>query len=97
MIKNSINHTNRNSKVQTRLMVRIFLIVFTDVAGWLPVIVFTYASYLGYKIPEVIHPIFSIILLPINSLLNPVLYSRIKTVLFKLFKEIIFGNNVFKK
>ena len=91
------NHTNRNLKVQKRLMIRIFLIVFTDVASWLPVIVFTYASYLGYEIPKIVHPVSSIVLLPINSLLNPILYSRIELILFKLFKQVIFANNVFKK
>ena len=71
------------------MLFRVFLIVATDIACWLPIIVLSFTSFLGYKVPEIVHSITSIVLLPINSLINPILYSRIDSTLFKQLKQVI--------
>ena len=78
----------KKSEKENSVSVRIFLIMVTDVSCWLPIIVFSFASYFGYQINDVVHSLTSIVLLPINSLLNPVLYSRIDVVLFEKLKEV---------
>ena len=86
--------SKKNSEKGKPVSVRIFLIMVTDVSCWLPIIVFSFASYFGYPIADVVHSLTSIVLLPINSLLNPVLYSRIDAVLFeKLKKVFIYARN----
>ena len=62
------------------------MIVATDIACWLPIIVFTYASYFGLEIPDIVTPLSSIVLLPINSFVNPFLYSRVEVILYDMFK-----------
>ena len=68
-------------------MIRVFLIVLTDIVCWLPIIAFTYASYFGFKIPDIVHPLPSIVLLPINSFINPFLYSRVEIASYELIKK----------
>ena len=82
------NCSEKRSENDKKLLIRVFLIITTDVACWLPIIVLSYASYFGYPIPDVMHPISSIVLLPINSLINPILYSKVEVTLYKLFKMI---------
>ena len=59
---------------------RIIFIIVTDAISWVPIIAFAISSYSGNKLPGVVHPLSSIVLLPINSALNPVIYSRFDKV-----------------
>ena len=68
-------------------MKRVILIIVTDIACWIPIIIFSYASYFGYPIPDIVHPLSSIVLLPINSLLNPIIYSQIDIILIQKLKQ----------
>ena len=65
------------------MLYRIFLVVVTDITCWLPIIVFTFLSLSEYPVPDIVHSLTSIVLLPINSLLNPILYSRLDVTIFK--------------
>ena len=86
--KTSAKRYNRSEK-ERALMIRTLLIVVTDISCWLPVIVFSFASYFGYELPEIVHPLTSIVLLPINSLINPILYSKVEVTLYKVFKKVL--------
>ncbi|XP_076807593.1 uncharacterized protein LOC143450785 [Clavelina lepadiformis] len=55
---------------------RIALLVATDCACWVPICVMSFISAAGYEIPDAAYAITAIGLLPINSALNPLLYSR---------------------
>ena len=81
------NCSRNESKNEKKVMIRVFLIVATDIVCWLPIIAFTYASYFGFKIPDIVHPLSSIVLLPINSFINPFLYSRVEIVLYELINK----------
>ena len=59
---------------------RIIFIIVTDAISWVPIIAFAILSYSGKELPGVVHPLSSIVLLPINSALNPVIYSRFDRV-----------------
>ena len=74
-------------KKENKLMKRVILIIVTDIACWIPIIIFSYASYFGYPIPDIVHPLSSIVLLPINSLLNPIIYSQIDIILIQKLKQ----------
>ena len=77
-----------SSKKEKTLVFRISLIIATDIACWLPVIVYSYSSYFGYPIPDSVHSLTSIVLLPINSLINPIIYSKIDVILIKMIQGI---------
>ena len=68
---------------------RVSLIVATDIVCWLPIILFSFRNFLGYQIPDIVHSITSIVLLPINSLLNPVIYSKLDVLLVKTLKSLL--------
>ena len=86
--KVKIVSTNRTEQ-ERKFMVRVSLIVVTDIVCWLPIIVFTYANYFGYQIPDIVVPLSSIVLLPINSFVNPFLYSKVETFLYETSKKCV--------
>ncbi|KAF6096816.1 relaxin family peptide receptor 1 [Phyllostomus discolor] len=70
---------------------RFFFIVFTDALCWIPIFVLKFLSLLQIEIPGTITSWVVIFILPINSALNPILY----TLTTRPFKEMIhqFWNN----
>ena len=85
---NKCSIKKKKSEKENKLMKRIILIIVTDIACWLPIITFSYASFFGYPIPDIVHPLSSIVLLPINSLLNPTIYSKIDMLLIHKLKHL---------
>ena len=64
-----------------KMKLRVFLIIITDMSCWLPVIIMSIISYSGYKLDGEVLPYSAIIILPINSAINPIIYSGIdKTI-----------------
>ncbi|MEL6740588.1 MAG: 7 transmembrane receptor [Planctomycetota bacterium] len=61
----------------SKTMKHIAYIIFTNIICWLPIIIMSFMSYNGFKLPEIAHTLSTIVFLPINSFLNPVIYSRI--------------------
>jgi hypothetical protein len=55
---------------------------------WIPIIFMSIASYSGYHLPDIVHPISSIVFLPINSFLNPIIYSRLDRPIWRLVKKL---------
>ena len=82
--------SEKQSKKEKTMLFRILLIVATDIICWLPVIIFTFLVFFGYSLPDIVHSFTSIVLLPINSLLNPILYSRLDATMIKAVKKSIF-------
>ena len=81
------SHLSNNRIDPERIfMIRVSLIVATDIVCWLPIIFFTYTNYFGWKVPSIIIPLSSIVILPINSFVNPFLYSRVEVILYKILK-----------
>ena len=87
--RKSVKPSKTDPKKENTMLFRISLIIATDIACWLPIIAFSFASFFGYQIPDIVHSLTSIVLLPINSLLNPVLYSRIDTTLIRKMNQAI--------
>ena len=82
----TIDEKKANKKMQ-KMMKRIVFIVVTDILCWRPVILMSMLSYQGYEMPDIVHPLSAIVFLPINSLLNPIIYSRLdKAIKQKLTK-----------
>ncbi|XP_036280699.1 relaxin receptor 1 [Pipistrellus kuhlii] len=78
-------------KKEMTLAKRFFFIVFTDALCWIPIFVLKFLSLLQIEIPGTINSWVVIFILPINSALNPILY----TLTTRPFKEMIhqFWNN----
>ncbi|XP_051687614.1 relaxin receptor 1 isoform X1 [Oryctolagus cuniculus] len=72
-------------KREVALAKRFFFIVFTDALCWIPIFVLKFLSLLQVEIPGTITSWVVIFILPINSALNPILY----TLTTRPFKEMI--------
>ncbi|XP_040827311.1 relaxin receptor 1 [Ochotona curzoniae] len=70
---------------EVALAKRFFFIVFTDALCWIPIFVLKFLSLLQVEIPGTITSWVVIFILPINSALNPILY----TLTTRPFKEMI--------
>uniref|UniRef100_H2Y2E5 G-protein coupled receptors family 1 profile domain-containing protein n=2 Tax=Ciona intestinalis TaxID=7719 RepID=H2Y2E5_CIOIN len=73
---------NRNDDENRIMQARITRLVVTDFACWGPVCVMAFLNLLGVDMPDVAYAFAAIILLPINSALNPILYSNVLSVLY---------------
>ncbi|XP_053439482.1 relaxin receptor 1 isoform X3 [Nycticebus coucang] len=72
-------------KKEMVLAKRFFFIVFTDALCWIPIFILKFLSLLQVEIPGTITSWVVIFILPINSALNPILY----TLTTRPFKEMI--------
>ncbi|XP_056417779.1 relaxin receptor 1 isoform X4 [Hyla sarda] len=72
-------------KKEMTLAKRFFFIVFTDALCWIPIFILKLLSLLQFEIPGSISSWVVIFILPINSALNPILY----TITTRPFKEMI--------
>ena len=78
------NQAKKSNKQATRMQKRIARIIATDFCCWIPICLMAYVR-LGYEFEEVIaYQITAALLLPINSALNPFLFSSLPDKLFSL-------------
>ena len=87
--KRPINAANTSElqKREAKMQRRIAIIIMTDCACWIPICIMAYATLGGWLSPSVvIYEVTAGFLLPINSMLNPFLYSINLSELFKRFR-----------
>ena len=86
--KRPINAANAAElqKREAKMQRRIAIIIMTDCACWVPICVMRYATLVGWRPSEIIYEVTVAFLLPINSMLNPFLYSINLSKLFKRFR-----------
>ena len=56
---------------------KIFRLIATDFACWVPISILSFLSISGVTLSEEAHVVSAVVLLPINSALNPLLYSDV--------------------
>uniref|UniRef100_A0A4X1U242 Relaxin family peptide receptor 1 n=2 Tax=Sus scrofa TaxID=9823 RepID=A0A4X1U242_PIG len=85
--QSTITATEVRNQVRKEMILakRFFFIVFTDALCWIPIFVLKFLSLLQVEIPGTITSWVVIFILPINSALNPILY----TLTTRPFKEMI--------
>ncbi|KAJ8024898.1 hypothetical protein HOLleu_34947 [Holothuria leucospilota] len=77
-VKRSRRGSSRHSEARNediKLAKRMSIIVGTDMLCWLPVIISGLLSKLGFGIPTELNPWLVVLVIPINSALNPFIYS----------------------
>ncbi|XP_070331030.1 relaxin receptor 1 isoform X2 [Odocoileus virginianus] len=79
------NEVQNQVRKEMTLAKRFFFIVFTDALCWIPIFILKFLSLLQVEIPGTITSWVVIFILPINSALNPILY----TLTTRPFKEMI--------
>ena len=82
-------HTSRSDKQMVKMQKRVAKLISTDFACWIPICIMVYLRIGGVDISDLVYPVTAGVLLPINSAVNPMLYSP---VLGKFFRR-IFCNN----
>ncbi|XP_074194490.1 relaxin receptor 1 isoform X1 [Rhinolophus sinicus] len=85
--QSAITATEIQNQIKKEMILakRFFFIVFTDALCWIPIFVLKFLSLLQVEIPGTITSWVVIFILPINSALNPILY----TLTTRPFKEMI--------
>ncbi|KAM9237996.1 relaxin receptor 1 isoform 1-T1 [Dugong dugon] len=85
--QSAITTTEIRNQVNKEMMLakRFFFIVFTDALCWIPIFILKFLSLLQVEIPGTINSWVVIFILPINSALNPILY----TLTTRPFKETV--------
>uniref|UniRef100_A0A671ES40 Relaxin family peptide receptor 1 n=1 Tax=Rhinolophus ferrumequinum TaxID=59479 RepID=A0A671ES40_RHIFE len=85
--QSAITATEIRNQIKKEMILakRFFFIVFTDALCWIPIFVLKFLSLLQVEIPGTITSWVVIFILPINSALNPILY----TLTTRPFKEMI--------
>ena len=56
---------------------KIYRLMATDFCCWIPITIMVFINFSGIPVSDIAYVISAIILLPINSALNPILYSGI--------------------
>ena len=85
--KKIFKNTNENN-VSKKMFRKIMYIIATDAACWFPCIITTIASYNDAEIPSILPPLSAIVFLPINSFLNPILYTDVHNVVYESLKDL---------
>ena len=72
-----VKNQSANTRRETGLAKRVFFIIFTDCLCWMPIIVFGMRSLLekNFKPPRDLAAWIAVFALPINSAINPILYT----------------------
>ena len=84
----------RSSKEQMhKFKCKVISIILSDLICWLPIIIMSLISYNGFELTGIVIPISAILLLPVNSAINPIIYSRFDKKIVKLYKQITFFKN----
>uniref|UniRef100_A0A673SVW9 Relaxin family peptide receptor 1 n=1 Tax=Suricata suricatta TaxID=37032 RepID=A0A673SVW9_SURSU len=85
--QSAITATEIRNQVKKEMILakRFFFIVFTDALCWIPIFILKFLSLLQVEIPDTITSWVVIFILPINSALNPILY----TLTTRPFKEMV--------
>nr|CAB3262641.1 uncharacterized protein LOC100181212 [Phallusia mammillata] len=73
---------NRNDEENKIMQARITRLVLTDFACWGPVCIIAFLSLAGVAIHPLAYSIVAIVFLPINSALNPIIYSNVLNVTY---------------
>ena len=78
--------SNRSGHQATKMQKRIARIITTDFCCWIPICVMAYVR-LGVDFSNIVYQISAVFLLPINSLINPILFSSLPDKLFDFCKS----------
>ena len=78
------NVSGRGKKMQRKITI----LILTDVTCWLPICVMSLLSMGSIVIPSILYAVSAIILLPINSSLNPVIYTDVVHKVFSILHQV---------
>ena len=53
---------------------KIYRLIASDFCSWVPISIMAFVNFSGVPIPSVAYAVSAVVLLPINSALNPILY-----------------------
>ncbi|KAJ8954184.1 hypothetical protein NQ318_005779 [Aromia moschata] len=80
--------STRQSQDRDKVAQRFGIIVLTDCLCWVPVVIVKILALSGVPIPQDLYAWLAIFVLPINSALNPVLYTLTTTVFKKQMRKV---------
>ncbi|KAF5295007.1 hypothetical protein FQA39_LY13317, partial [Lamprigera yunnana] len=88
--------STRQSQDRDKVAQRFGIIILTDCLCWVPVVFVKLAALSGFPISEALYAWLAILVLPINSALNPILYTLTTTLFIKQMQKIV-NSRIFKR
>jgi len=79
--QSSLSQTAKARKIQRKITI----LILTDMCCWLPICVMSFLSIAGTALPPVLYAVSAITLLPVNSSLNPIIYTDVVPKCFEVF------------
>ncbi|CAK8683177.1 unnamed protein product [Clavelina lepadiformis] len=77
-VRKSVRRRSRGwRRDNKRMQKKVLCLVFTDMVCWLPICIMVILKLCGVHLHPVVHGITGTILLPINSAVNPIIYSNV--------------------
>ena len=67
---------------------KIYRIVATNFCCWVPITIMVFVNFSGIRLGEVAYSIASIVLLPINSAFDPIIYSNLVDFIYIKVKSV---------
>ena len=87
------SRTSATSKRNRKLQQKVSIIIATDFICWVPFVILCWLHFTGTVNGAPYYPLFSVVILPINSVINPLLYSNVITTNSKdAIKKVISGS-----
>jgi len=80
--------TQQASDRVRKMQRKITILILTVVTCWLPICVMSFLSMGSIVIPFILYAVSAIILLPINSSLNPVIYTDVMQMIVSVLRQI---------
>ena len=78
------NRNRKQNQTTTNMQKRISRIIITDFLCWIPICIMAYVKLSGYYVDDIAYIVSAGLLLPINSAINPLLYSSLLDKLAKI-------------
>lgn len=79
-LANVYNYKNYFTAMQRKIL----RLVMTDFCCWVPISIMAFLNLGGVRLPGLAYAVSAIILLPINSALNPIIYSNVLDKLYEI-------------
>ena len=83
-ITSATSGSNKKNEEAITMQKRIARIILTDFCSWIPICIMAYVRLLGVEFSDIAYQISAVLLLPINSAMNPFLFSPLPDRLIDL-------------
>nr|XP_026691766.1 prolow-density lipoprotein receptor-related protein 1-like [Ciona intestinalis] len=88
LFRKSRKSLNKRNKMSKKLLETVFTMILSNFCCWIPICLLGFISLSGVHLDKIVYVVSAGLLLPINSVLNPLIYSKVAlTTIQKMWKN----------